>query len=59
MGAGVASPRRHGARAYGGIEERFPHPWFVWRTSRIPNVKNYDGSWMEWGNLVRTPIEKP
>jgi len=24
-----------------------------------PNVRNYDGSWTEWGNLVRTPIEKP
>ena len=23
-----------------------------------PNVRNYDGSWTEWGNLVRTPIEK-
>jgi len=25
----------------------------------FPNVKNYHGSWTEWGNLVRTPIEKP
>ena len=24
-----------------------------------PNVRNHDGSWTEWGNLVRTPIEKP
>ena len=24
-----------------------------------PNVRNYDGSWTEWGNLVRAPIEKP
>ena len=24
-----------------------------------PNVKNYDGSWTEWGNLVGAPIEKP
>src|SRR5438876_9222723 len=24
-----------------------------------PDVRNYDGSWTEWGNLVRTPIEKP
>ena len=23
-----------------------------------PDVRNYDGSWTEWGNLVRTPIEK-
>jgi len=24
-----------------------------------PSVRNYDGSWTEWGNLVRNPIEKP
>jgi len=23
-----------------------------------PDVRNYDGSWTEWGNLVRTPIKK-
>jgi thiosulfate/3-mercaptopyruvate sulfurtransferase len=23
------------------------------------NVRNYDGSWTEWGNLVRAPVEKP
>jgi thiosulfate/3-mercaptopyruvate sulfurtransferase len=23
-----------------------------------PNVKNYDGSWTEWGNLVRAPVER-
>jgi thiosulfate/3-mercaptopyruvate sulfurtransferase len=23
-----------------------------------PNVKNYDGSWTEWGNLIGNPIEK-
>jgi len=25
----------------------------------LPNVRNYDGAWTEWGNLVRTPIENP
>ncbi len=25
----------------------------------VPEVRTYDGSWTEWGNLVRTPIEKP
>jgi len=24
-----------------------------------PRVRNYDGSWTEWGNLVKAPIEKP
>jgi thiosulfate/3-mercaptopyruvate sulfurtransferase len=23
-----------------------------------PNVKNYDGSWTEWDNIIRSPIEK-
>ena len=45
---------------YGGIEERFPHPWFVLEyLLGYPDVRNYDGSWTECGNLVRTPIEKP
>ena len=60
MGPGVASPLRHGAMVYGGIEERFPHPWFVLEyLLGYPDVRNYDGSWTECGNLVRTPIEKP
>ncbi|EQD68373.1 hypothetical protein B2A_00468, partial [mine drainage metagenome] len=25
----------------------------------FPDVRNYDGSWTEWGNLIRTPIERP
>src|SRR5438552_3840184 len=36
------------------------HTWFVLKyLLGYPNVRNYDGSWTEWGNLVRTPIEKP
>ena len=45
---------------YCRIGERSSHTWFV-LTYLLghPNVRNYDGSWTEWGNLVRTPIEKP
>jgi thiosulfate/3-mercaptopyruvate sulfurtransferase len=45
---------------YCRIGERSSHSWFVLKyLLGYPNVKNYDGSWTEWGNLVRTPIEKP
>jgi thiosulfate/3-mercaptopyruvate sulfurtransferase len=45
---------------YCRIGERSSHTWFVLKyLLGYPNVKNYDGSWTEWGNLVRTPIEKP
>lgn len=45
--------------AYCRIGERSSHSWFVLKyLLGYPNVKNYDGSWTEWGNLVRTPIEK-
>ena len=44
----------------GRIGERSSHTWFVLKyLLGYPNVRNYDGSWTEWGNLVRTPIEKP
>ncbi len=46
--------------AYCRIGERSSHTWFVLtHLLGYPNVRNYDGSWTEWGNLVRTPIEKP
>ena len=46
--------------AYCRIGERSSHTWFVLKyLLGYPNVRNYDGSWTEWGNLVRTPIEKP
>ena len=46
--------------AYCRIGERSSHTWFVLKyLLGNPNVRNYDGSWTEWGNLVRTPIEKP
>jgi thiosulfate/3-mercaptopyruvate sulfurtransferase len=45
--------------AYCRIGERSSHTWFVLDyLLGYPNVKNYDGSWTEWGNLVGAPIEK-
>lgn len=46
--------------AYCRIGERSSHTWFALKyLLGIKNVKNYDGSWTEWGNLVAAPIEKP
>ncbi len=46
--------------AYCRIGERSSHTWFVLTYLLGYNqVRNYDGSWTEWGNLVRAPIEKP
>lgn len=43
--------------AYCRIGERSSHTWFVLKyLLGYPNVKNYDGSWTEWGNLVGAPI---
>ena len=45
--------------AYCRIGERSAHTWFVLtQLLGYPNVRNYDGSWTEWGNLVNAPIEK-
>jgi thiosulfate/3-mercaptopyruvate sulfurtransferase len=45
--------------AYCRIGERSSHSWFVLKyLLGYPNVRNYDGSWTEWGNAVRMPIEK-
>ncbi|MFQ5951446.1 MAG: sulfurtransferase [Candidatus Geothermarchaeales archaeon] len=44
---------------YCRIGERAAFSWFVLKyLLGYPNVRNYDGSWSEWGNLVRQPIEK-
>ncbi|WP_169078177.1 sulfurtransferase [Microcella alkalica] len=43
--------------AYCRIGERSSHTWFVLRhLLGVPNVRNYDGSWTEWGSAVRVPI---
>jgi thiosulfate/3-mercaptopyruvate sulfurtransferase len=43
--------------AYCRIGERSSHSWFVLKyLLGVKNVKNYDGSWTEWGNLVGVPI---
>jgi thiosulfate/3-mercaptopyruvate sulfurtransferase len=45
--------------AYCRIGERSSLTWFVLTyLLGYPNVRNYDGSWTEWGNLVAAPIEK-
>jgi len=45
--------------AYCRIGERSAHTWFVLHEILDqPNVKNYDGSWTEYGSLVGVPIEK-
>jgi thiosulfate/3-mercaptopyruvate sulfurtransferase len=45
--------------AYCRIGERSSHSWFVLKyLLGYPDVRNYDGSWTEWGNLIRSPIEK-
>ncbi len=46
--------------AYCRIGERSSHTWFVLKyLLGFKDVKNYDGSWTEWGNLVGAPVEKP
>jgi thiosulfate/3-mercaptopyruvate sulfurtransferase len=45
--------------AYCRIGERSSHTWFVLRhLLGFERVRNYDGSWTEWGNLVGAPIER-
>lgn len=45
--------------AYCRIGERSSHSWFVLKyLLGYPDVRNYDGSWTEWGSMVGVPIEK-
>jgi len=44
---------------YCRIGERSSHTWFVLQhLLGFPHVRNYDGSWTEWGNSVRVPIKR-
>jgi thiosulfate/3-mercaptopyruvate sulfurtransferase len=53
---GVTPDRR--IITYCRIGERAAHTWFVLKfVLGYPDVRNYDGSWVEWGNLVRAPID--
>jgi len=57
-GAGITGEKP--VIAYCRIGERSSHTWFVLKyLLNFKNVKNYDGSWTEWGNLVAAPVEKP
>ena len=45
--------------AYCRIGERSSHTWFVLtHLLGFTKVRNYDGSWTEWGNAVQVPIER-
>ena len=51
--------KNHDFIAYCRIGERSSHTWFVLKyLLGVENVRNYDGSWTEWGNLVGAPIAK-
>jgi thiosulfate/3-mercaptopyruvate sulfurtransferase len=46
--------------AYCRIGERSSHTWFVLKELLgYPNVRNYDGSWTEWGSAIGAPIDNP
>ncbi len=56
-GKGITSDKE--VIAYCRIGERSSHTWFVLKyLLGFPSVRNYDGSWTEWGSLIGAPIEK-
>ena len=56
-GKGI-TPDKH-IITYCRIGERSSHTWFVLKyLLGYPTVRNYDGSWTEWGNMIGNPIEK-
>jgi len=57
-GKGITSDKDE-VVAYCRIGKRSSHSWFVLKyLLGYPTVRNYDGSWTEWGNLINAPIEK-
>ncbi len=57
-GKGVSQDKKE-VISYCRIGERSSHSWFVLKyLLGYPKVRNYDGSWTEWGNLINAPIEK-
>ncbi|MGQ0649670.1 MAG: sulfurtransferase [Gemmatimonadaceae bacterium] len=57
LGAGVTPDKK--VITYCRIGERSAHSWFVLRhLLGFPTVRNYDGSWTEWGNMVAAPVAR-
>ena len=57
VGQRGAGSDRQGFGAVGRIGERSSHTWFVLtHLLGFEGVRNYDGSWTEWGSAVRVPI---
>jgi thiosulfate/3-mercaptopyruvate sulfurtransferase len=56
-GKGITSDKE--IITYCRIGERSSHTWFVLKyLLGYPNVRNYDGSWTEWGNMIANEVER-